>query len=72
MAEAVRFELTNGFPRRQFSRLLPSTTRPRFLKSGIIHKSFYGGQAIAPYSTSSQLSRSPCSNLAAGSGAAYR
>ena len=31
LAEAVRFELTNGFPRRQFSRLLPSTTRPRFL-----------------------------------------
>ena len=33
LAEAVRFELTNGFPRRQFSRLLPSTTRPRFLRN---------------------------------------
>ena len=31
LAEAVRFELTNGSHRRQFSRLLPSTTRPRFL-----------------------------------------
>src|SRR5471030_93119 len=31
LAEAVRFELTNGLTRRQFSRLVPSTTRPRFL-----------------------------------------
>src|SRR5471032_2904301 len=31
MAEAVRFELTDRLPRRQFSRLVPSTTRPRFL-----------------------------------------
>jgi hypothetical protein len=31
LAEAVRFELTNGLPRRQFSRLVPSTARPRFL-----------------------------------------
>ena len=38
LAEAVRFELTNGSHRRQFSRLLPSTTRPRFQKSVIIHK----------------------------------
>ncbi len=30
MAEAVRFELTNGINRRQFSRLVPSTTRPHF------------------------------------------
>ena len=37
LAEAVRFELTNGSHRRQFSRLLPSTTRPRFLLHGIIH-----------------------------------
>ena len=29
-AEAVRFELTIPFRVRQFSRLLPSTTRPRF------------------------------------------
>ena len=29
MAETVRFELTKGFPPRQFSRLLPSTARPR-------------------------------------------
>jgi hypothetical protein len=37
MAEAVRFELTNGSPRRQFSRLVPSTARPRFLEgSGIM------------------------------------
>jgi hypothetical protein len=32
----VRFELTNGSHRRQFSRLLPSTTRPRFLIRRII------------------------------------
>jgi hypothetical protein len=31
LAEAVRFELTNESPRRQFSRLVPSTARPRFL-----------------------------------------
>lgn len=31
LAEAVRFELTNGINRRQFSRLVPSTTRPHFL-----------------------------------------
>src|SRR5471030_1482952 len=31
LAVAVRFELTNGLTRRQFSRLVPSTTRPRFL-----------------------------------------
>src|SRR5471030_1295950 len=31
LAEAVRFELTNSLTRRQFSRLVPSTTRPRFL-----------------------------------------
>ena len=30
LAEAVRFELTRGVNPRQFSRLLPSTTRPRF------------------------------------------
>ncbi len=36
LAEAVRFELTNSLTRRQFSRLLPSTTRPRFLSGGII------------------------------------
>jgi hypothetical protein len=30
MAEAVRFELTKGVNPRQFSRLLPSTTRPHF------------------------------------------
>src|ERR1035438_8481185 len=29
LAETVRFELTKGFPPRQFSRLLPSTARPR-------------------------------------------
>ena len=28
LAEAVRFELTNGSLRRQFSRLVPSTARP--------------------------------------------
>jgi hypothetical protein len=39
MAEAVRFELTNGSHRRQFSRLVPSTARPRFLQTRIIHKS---------------------------------
>ena len=39
MAEAVRFELTNGSPRRQFSRLLPSTARPRFLSGSIIQNS---------------------------------
>ena len=31
LAEAVRFELTNGLPRRRFSRPVPSTARPRFL-----------------------------------------
>ena len=37
LAEAVRFELTNRSPRRQFSRLVPSTARPRFLEgSGIM------------------------------------
>jgi hypothetical protein len=30
LAEAVRFELTKGVNPWQFSRLLPSTTRPRF------------------------------------------
>src|SRR3954462_9360794 len=30
VAEAVRFELTNPLRDRQFSRLVPSTTRPRF------------------------------------------
>jgi hypothetical protein len=39
LAEAVRFELTNGSHRRQFSRLVPSTARPRFLQTRIIHKS---------------------------------
>src|SRR5215472_9277444 len=29
LAETVRFELTEGSPPRQFSRLLPSTARPR-------------------------------------------
>ena len=32
MAEAVRFELTNGFRHRQFSRLVHSTALPRFLQ----------------------------------------
>ena len=73
LAEAVRFELTNGFPRRQFSRLLPSTTRPRFLSANIIHASLCHGQSVQPpYSTSSQFSRNPISKRAAGSGAAYR
>ena len=31
VAEAVRFELTKGSRPRQFSRLVPSTARPRFL-----------------------------------------
>ena len=31
VAEAVRFELTKGSHPRQFSRLVPSTARPRFL-----------------------------------------
>ena len=44
MAEAVRFELTNSLTRRQFSRLVPSTTRPRFLLASIIHKSSPNGQ----------------------------
>jgi hypothetical protein len=39
LAEAVRFELTNSVTRRQFSRLVPSTTRPRFLQTSIIHNS---------------------------------
>ena len=39
LAEAVRFELTNSVTRRQFSRLVPSTTRPRFLQISIIHNS---------------------------------
>lgn len=33
LAEAVRFELTNGLPRRRFSRPVPSTARPRFQAS---------------------------------------
>jgi len=33
VAEAVRFELTEGFHPRQFSRLVHSTTLPRFLGS---------------------------------------
>ena len=44
LAEAVRFELTNSLTRRQFSRLVPSTTRPRFLLASIIHKSSPNGQ----------------------------
>ncbi len=43
LAEAVRFELTNGSHRRQFSRLVPSTARPRFLSSVIIPKSLSRG-----------------------------
>jgi hypothetical protein len=31
LAEAVRFELTEGSHLRRFSRPVPSTTRPRFL-----------------------------------------
>ena len=46
MAEAVRFELTNGSPRRQFSRLVPSTARPRFLEgSGIMPHGATGAEA---------------------------
>jgi hypothetical protein len=38
LAEAVRFELTKGVNPWQFSRLLPSTTRPRFqLEDGYNH-----------------------------------
>ena len=36
MAEAVGFEPTNEFPRRWFSRPVPSTTRPRFRQTGLI------------------------------------
>ncbi len=36
VAETVRFELTNGSPRRQFSRLLPSTARPRLPEGRIL------------------------------------
>jgi hypothetical protein len=36
MAEAVRFELTEGANPRRFSRPLPSTTRPRFHRSARI------------------------------------
>ena len=47
LAEAVRFELTNSLTRRQFSRLVPSTTRPRFLQTSIIHNSPVHGRGIA-------------------------
>src|SRR5207253_1809180 len=75
LAEAVRFELTNGFPRRQFSRLLPSTTRPRFLGNRIIHKSSPAGRQEttgADQTISNHGVRKLCSNSAAGCGLPYK
>jgi hypothetical protein len=73
MAEAVRFELTNGFPRRQFSRLLPSTTRPRFLREPALYINHRSpGSAQPGYAVSNQFSRKLSSNSYAGSGLAYR
>ena len=84
MAEAVRFELTNGSHRRQFSRLLPSTTRPRFLLHGIIHNHWPDEGVLTgatrprshaiplTYPTNAQFSRNAFSNAYAGNGAAYK
>jgi hypothetical protein len=84
LAEAVRFELTNGSHRRQFSRLLPSTTRPRFLLHGIIpnHRLDEGVLTQAKrqrsrmfhltYPTNAQFSFNAFSNAYAGNGAAYK
>ena len=61
MAEAVRFELTNGSHRRQFSRLVPSTARPRFLSCRIIPKSLPDGRKTdANGAGSSPRSASQC------------
>lgn len=42
LAEAVRFELTRDVNPRQFSRLLPSTTRPRFRYDLICYTDSFG------------------------------
>ncbi len=63
LAEAVRFELTNRFPRRQFSRLVPSTARPRFLQTSIIQKTPPAGSA-----DSSAVRQPTLANAAAPSG----
>jgi hypothetical protein len=72
LAEAVRFELTNGSHRRQFSRLLPSTTRPRFLLHGIIHNQRLCEGVLPSHPTNAQFSRNAFSNAYAGNGAAYK
>ena len=81
LAEAVRFELTNSVTRRQFSRLVPSTARPRF--PAVTHYTYITAAPIAPvgaanvakaanYGSSSQFSRSAVSNASAGSAGEYR
>lgn len=46
MAEEVGFEPTNELPRCQFSRLVPSTTRPLFPRLGLLLCAY--GQMLSP------------------------